>query len=391
MFSSFGFYRTPKIVFGPDEINRLPSLVVAYGKKILIVHGSRSLTRNNVLTTITQSLSEKGATFYNFQISGEPSPQLIDQAVQEYAHQAIDCVVGIGGGSVIDAGKAISAMLTCKTPVTEFLEVVGTRKPDGNKVAFIAIPTTSGTGSEASANAVLSEIGPSGFKRSLRHDNYVPDIALIDPKLTLSCPPDITAACGMDALTQLMESYVSVRSSPFTDALNESAFPLVRDHLGEAVFNGENNLDARSGMSYASMTSGITLANAGLGVVHGLASVLGALHPIPHGVVCGTLLASAVKHNLKKLLSIDSESIAVKKYAAISKIFHKIPETNNTELCYMLISYLESLTATLSIPKLSSYGVTISDFGFIDKENCNKNNPVQLSSDEIRELLIERL
>ena len=157
--------------------------------------------------------------FQKVVVNSEPSPELVDETVQKYSAEKIDVVVSIGGGSVIDAGKAISAMLNTSGSVREYLEVVGNKEHPGTKVPFIAVPTTSGTGSEATKNAVISKLGKDGFKRSLRHDNLVPDVALIDPELTLNCPPDITAAAGMDCFTQLAEAYLSGKSNDYTDAL----------------------------------------------------------------------------------------------------------------------------------------------------------------------------
>ena len=180
----------------------------------------------------------------------------------------------------MDAGKAISAMLTQEGSVKDYLEGVGHKHPSGNKVPFFAVPTTSGTGSEATKNAVLSEIGPNGYKKSLRHDHFVPDLAIVDPDLTLSCPPGLTAYSGMDAFTQLLEAYVSTKAHPFTDALCEKALELLSGSLLQAYQDGEN-IEAREAMSYAAWTSGIVLAQVGLGVVHGFASAVGGMFDNP--------------------------------------------------------------------------------------------------------------
>ena len=386
----FEFYRTPKIMFGAGEIKKLGAVARQFGKTILLVHGASFLKRNPSWLVVVKSLENAGITFFEYQISQEPSPLLINTAVNQFSNRSIDCVIAIGGGSVLDGGKAISAMLPSCEDIVDFLEVKGNKKPNGKKVPFIAIPTTSGTGSEATANAVISEIGPAGFKCSLRHTNYVPDVALVDPELSLSCPSTITAACGMDALTQLLESYVSTKSSPFTDTLIESALPLVRDHLLNSVRHGLTDINSRAGMAYASMISGITLANAGLGIVHGLASVLGALYPIPHGTICGTLLLPATESTIHKLLNEKPDSIALIKYSTAGKILTNNPHLETTEGCELLIKYLDLLTKSLNISYLSDFGVSRSDFDVILSSDCNKNNPIQLNTDEVKLMLAKR-
>jgi alcohol dehydrogenase class IV len=256
---------------------------------------------------------------------------------------------------------------------------------------LIAIPTTSGTGSEATANAVLSTVGNSGFKRSLRHENYIPDIALVDPELTLSCPPSITAACGMDALTQLLEAYVSTKASLMTDAICESALPLVGKHLVNAVEHGTTDISARTGMAYTSLCSGIALANAGLGVVHGLAALIGALFPVPHGVVCGTLLAGSVQANVVKLKTVPDGIPALKKYARAASLISGNVYCDYIHGVNELVDYLKKLSELLTMPLLSIYGITTNDVDRFLTENVNKNNPVLLTNDEVKRVLLERI
>jgi len=386
---NFQFYRTPQILFGPGQRSKLGSVARAFGKNALVISGARSLSESGEKEKLLAQIEQSGIEITEYQFSGEPSPEIVDDLVSKNLKREIDLVIAIGGGSVIDAGKAVSAMLTIGEKVTDYLEIVGTKTHPGTKIPFIAIPTTSGTGSEASANAVLSRTGTEGFKRSLRHPNFVPDVAIVDPELTIFCPPRITAACGLDALTQLLESYVSPKASPFTDALVESALPLIRDNLLLAASGDGENIKVRSALAYASMVSGITLANAGLGVIHGIASAVGGFFPVPHGVICGTLLYSATKKNIEKLQSTDPESTALRKYARAGFFLSSSEESDTKSGLDLLYRELSALTSRLEIPLLSEYGITTADLDRIIRESGNKNNPVTLEDKEIGEILME--
>jgi alcohol dehydrogenase class IV len=271
-----------------------------------------------------------------------------------------------------------------------FLEDVGDRKPTGNKIPFIAVPTTSGTGSEASANAVLSESGQNGFKKSLRHVNYVPDIAIVDPELTAGSPPPITAACGMDAFTQLLESYVSTKASSMTDPLAVSGIERVRECLipADCAAEGEN-LEAREGMAYAALISGITLANAGLGAVHGIAGAIGGFRPVPHGAACGALLGPVTKKTIDKLMTADTRHPSLRKYAAIGHLLSKSPFDTVENGCDKLLHYIDLWARKLHIPTLGDFGITRTDVEQIAIVSSSKNNPVELTKDEMTAILDE--
>jgi alcohol dehydrogenase len=388
---AFSLSRPPKIIFGPGSLARIGAAATALGKKALLVV-SRSMAKNSpIMERLTVSFDKASLEVHTVSMSGEPSPDLVDATVKQYAHRGITAVISIGGGSAIDAGKAVSAMLPLGKQVTGFLEDVGTAPHPGKKIPFIAVPTTAGTGSEASANAVLSTVSNSGFKKSLRHEALTPDVALVDPELALSCPPEVTAACGMDALTQLLEAYVSPKASPMTDALCESAFPYLRAHLCAAVSDGANNLAARSHMAYAALVSGIALANAGLGVVHGLASPIGGYFYIPHGVVCGTLLLPATRITIRELACRDPDHVALVKYARAGALISGEKHDAVEQGCDGLIAVIRELTEKLRIPRLSAYGISEADIGKITAGSSSKNNPVPLSGEQIRELLLSRM
>jgi alcohol dehydrogenase class IV len=292
---------------------------------------------------------------------------------------------------VVDAGKAVSVMLGKTEPVEAYLEGIGTKIHDGSKVPFIAVPTTAGTGSETTKNAVLSQVGENGYKRSIRHNNFVPDIALVDPELCLNCPPDVTAASGMDAFTQLLESYVSTNASPFTDVLAYHGMTLIKDNLVQAATTDAKDVEVRAAMSYAALLSGITLANAGLGVVHGLASSIGSYYNIPHGVVCGTLVGAATKMTIERLKDKEETGIsALEKYAQIGKLFSDNIKEDLDHYCEILVDKIEEWTQLLNIPKLNKYGLRESDLEKIVHVTGNKNNPVQLDHEDIKQIILWR-
>ncbi|MHC4552826.1 MAG: iron-containing alcohol dehydrogenase [Planctomycetota bacterium] len=387
--SDFSFSRIPKIIFGAGKFQVTADVAGGFGTAAVVVTGGRSLKQSGQLDHLLESLKQHAVDCYHYTISGEPSPEQIDAIVADAAGRQIDVVIAVGGGSVIDGGKAISAMLGKDDSVMEYLEGVGTLTHDGSKVPFIAVPTTAGTGSEATKNAVLSHIGPDGFKKSLRHDHFVPDVAIVDPALSVTCPAEITAACGMDAFTQLLESYVSVQASPMTDALALGAIGLVKGNLPAACSSGANDVQVRAAMAYASMVSGMTLANAGLGIVHGLASAVGGLFDIPHGVVCGTLVGAATKTNIELLKR--SQDPLLDKYADVGRLFAGGGDVDMEASCQALMQTLDFWVERLGLPKLTAFGVRECDLDKIIDRTGNKNNPVKLDRSDIKEILLKRM
>ena len=393
MIDAFSFARTPRIVFARGELGRLDERVSELGRHVLVVTGGASLDRSGKWDELAGRLAARSIRVDRRTVEGEPSPDLVDETAARFRDREIDVVLAIGGGSVVDAGKAISAMLPQQTSVYDYLEGIGNRQHDGVKVPFIAVPTTSGTGSEATKNAVLSKVGPDGFKKSIRHDRFVPDLAVIDPELLTSCPPDVSAACGMDAFTQLLESYVSPRGSPFTDALAFSALGHLRDSLIPVCTTHPDDVSMRAAMAYASLVSGITLANAGLGIVHGLASPVGGFFPVPHGVVCGTLLGAETRVNVRAMRERDPDNPALEKYARVGALLaDSLYEPAERErLCDLLADRIDGWIEALDVPRLGRYGVREADLDRIVRAAGNKNNPIPLEPGEVLELLRMRL
>ena len=389
MVKSFNFAKLPLVFFGKSKIALLPGLIKRYGNSILLVTGRNSFLKSDASEKLSAGLEENGIIYHRVIISGEPSPDVVDKAVKEYGRLPVDVVVSIGGGSAIDAGKAISAMMYKDDPLEVYLEGVGTKDHPGTKVPFIAVPTTSGTGSEATKNAVISRTGKNGFKKSLRHDNLVPDIAVIDPELTLSCTPSVTAASGMDCFTQLTEAYLSDKACEYTDAFALEGLKALKSSLVPAFIHGDD-IEARTNMSFAALTSGICLANAGLGVVHGFASSIGGLFDISHGLVCGTLMASANKVIVNRLRAKSPDNTALKKYVVLGKIF--LDEKKRPDSYYIdgFVDYLYDITDQLALPGLKKSGIQENALREIASLTDNKNNPVKLDTDDMTEILSER-
>lgn len=395
MIPPFSFARIPHLIFGAGKLSELYNLIPKFGYNILLVIGGSSLKQSGKWDKITSNLEKKSVNFSTLSISEEPNPTLIDDATAKYRGKDLNLVVGIGGGSVTDAGKAISAMIPKDDSIKNYLEGVGNKIHDGTKIPYIAIPTTSGTGSEATKNAVISEVGPDGFKKSLRHDNLIPNVAIIDPELMISCPPSVSAACGLDAFTQLLEAYVSPKGSPITKTLAYSGMKNISKNILLACSIGASDVNVRATMAYGSLMSGIVLANAGLGIVHGLASPIGGLFKIPHGVVCGTLLAEATKKNIEMLLKQGSAGrVALKKYAQIGALLtdeYDVEDQKIKKYCMKLIETFERWTEELKIDRLGKYGINERDLDKIVEKAGLKNNPVNLSKEVIKKIVLNRL
>lgn len=386
MIKTFTVASTPQLQFGAGKLMMLPAAARNFGSRVLLVTGARSFMSSVHGRTILEQFSAHNLSVKQYAVGQEPSPRMIDEAVSRFAEFNPDCIVAIGGGSALDAGKAISAMLPLGEPVKDYLEGVGRKGHPGVKLPFIAVPTTSGTGSEATKNAVISETGETGYKRSLRHDNFIPDLAVVDPVLTLGCSPETTASSGMDAFTQLLESYVSTASNPLTDTLATEGLKCVSRALMKAYREGAN-LGARTDMSLASYLSGITLASAGLGLVHGFASPIGGYFPIPHGIICSALMGPVNRITVRKLRRQQDYPEALHRYATVGKLF--AGEENRSDDYYIdsLLSTIERWKSDMKLPRLSGYGITPEHFPKIVEATSNKNNPVALEPEEMMEAL----
>jgi alcohol dehydrogenase class IV len=412
----FSVARLPRIMFGSGTSGELGAVVREFGRKVLVVVRGPAFIASPAWARLRAGLELTGVEVALESVSGEPSPALVDEIVARHRASGpgrgpasgpasgpapFDVVVGIGGGSVLDTAKAVAGLLIQGNSVMDHLEGVGPELPyRGPSVPFVAVPTTAGTGSEATKNAVLSVRGAGGFKKSFRDEALVARVAIVDPDLLAACPPELIAGNGMDALTQLLESYVSTKANPFTDALALSGLAAVRDGLlawfeeaaaaRGAAGPGSVAEVAREQMAYAALCSGICLAQAGLGAVHGLASPLGAQYPIPHGAACGATLVAATRVNIAALEARDPGNRALSRYAAAGRLFSGRADADDREARSALVSALESLTARLCIPRLSAFGITESSIPALvadSRGSSMKTNPVLLTDDEISAIL----
>jgi len=389
----FSIARVPRIEFGAGAIAKLPELAERYGRSLLLVTGQRAFVESPAGERLFAALEARGLSWRHVRVGGEPSPQFVDEQVALLRGTPIDAVIGIGGGSALDAAKAIAGLLRPGNSVMDHLEGVGPELPyRGPATPFIAVPTTAGTGSEATRNAVLSVQGADGFKKSFRDDALVAEWAVVDPDLLASCPPELIAADGMDAFTQLLESFVSTRANPVTDALARSGIMAIKDAL--LSLYREQSAAARDKMAYASLMSGICLAQTGLGSVHGLAAPLGAFFPIPHGVVCGTLAATATAVNIAAMEAREPDNPALPKYAEIGRRFAMQKGLNGKDARDYLVTTLRQWETQLELPRLSAYRITSADFSRIvanSRGSSMKTNPIVLTDAEITGILEARL
>jgi alcohol dehydrogenase class IV len=364
---TFEFATAGRIVFGAGTFARLAEIAGGYGQRPLIVTGKRGVP---------------GIAGARFAVAGEPTVATVCEGVAAFRDAGCDSVIAIGGGSAIDAGKAIAAAAANSGDLLDYLEVIGKGQPlDSAPYPFLAVPATAGTGSEVTRNAVLGS-PEHGVKVSLRSPMMLPRVALVDPLLTLGLPPEITASTGLDALTQLIEPYVSCRANPMTDGFCLDGIRRVPASLPRAYRDGSDQ-EARSGMAYASLLGGLALANAGLGVVHGFAAPIGGMFDAPHGAVCAALLPSGMRVNIAALRERDPDGTAIARYQEIARIL--TGERDATAEDGM--EWVRTLTAQLAIPALGRYGITTRDVpGLAEKasrSNSMKGNPIALTTAEL--------
>jgi alcohol dehydrogenase class IV len=378
----FEFATATRIVFGAGAIAQAAPLAKEFGHHALVVTG-RNTTRAQRLLDALRALEVQAV---GFAVGGEPDLDVIRQGVVLAKRAQCDLVIGFGGGSALDAGKAIAAMLTNDGDVLDYLEVIGGGKTLARPPApLLAIPTTAGTGSEVTRNAVLAS-SEHRVKVSLRSPLMLPKVALVDPKLTWDLPPGMTASTGLDALTQLIEPYVSGRANPMTDALCVEGMGRVSRSL-RAAFEDGHNAAAREDMALASLFGGLALANAGLGAVHGFAGVIGGMLAAPHGAICAALLPHVMTANLAALRSRESANPALPRYEEVARLL----TGRNSATADDGVEWVARLVSDLQIPKLGTYRLTSRHIADLVKQSKNassmKANPIVLTNEELAAIL----
>jgi alcohol dehydrogenase class IV len=378
---NFEFSVSTHIIFGCGSIKKVPQILGEKGNRVLLITGKN---RNRV-KSLTDNLSPGRDEIHYFTVENEPSTAIIFEGTELARKRDCNVVAAVGGGSVIDSGKAIAALTPNEGELTDYLEVIGQgKKPEKKPLPFIAIPTTAGTGAEVTKNAVIHS-PEYHVKVSLRSELMFPDVAIVDPELTWSMPPEITASTGMDALTHLLEAFVSSQSNPHVDLFCREGLLRISRSLKRAFDNG-NNAEAREDMAYASMLGGMALANAKLGAIHGFAGPMGGMFHAPHGAVCATLLPAVLEVNIKAVLDKRLEH-TLAKFDEVAQIMTGKKEAR----AVAAVEWAQEMVKYFKIPALSAYGLSSADFPILiekaNKASSMKGNPVILNDHQLIEIL----
>ncbi len=377
------FYTPGKIIFGPGGLSQVGIEAKRLGNKVLVVLGRSAMRKSGALDRLTRLLKENNLEYIIYEnIPSDPTVETVDTGTSLARKESCNLVIALGGGSVLDTGKAISAMVTNEGSVADYQEIEGKGKKFQHKtLPFVAIPTTSGTGSEATKNAVITNTKFS-LKKSIRDPWLIPKVALVDPELTLSLPPYMTAVCGGDALTQCIESYLGKKSQEITDILALHAIGSIGKSLVKAVKEGKN-LEARKDMAMAALLSGLCLSNSGLGAAHALSHPLGVYYKIPHGLSCAVLLPYVMEFNLP---------VVTKKLAKIARsLGEDLSLLSETEAAQRAVEKIKEILSAVGIKEnLSEWGIKEKDFSQLikgAKGGSLNNNPRNTSDEDLIELL----
>ena len=378
----FEFATARRIVFGPGTLSEVASMAVEMGRRPLVVTGQSG----DRAVPLMHALEKLEMEITRFQVLAEPTIDMALGVVQKARQAACDLVIGIGGGSVIDTGKVAAALITNSGQLMDYLEIIGNAQPlECAAAPYIAIPTTAGTGSEVTRNAVLGS-PEHRVKVSMRSPFMLPDLAVVDPELTVSLPPSITASTGLDALTQLMEAFVSSHANAMTDGICREGLLRAAESLQRVYENGSDR-KAREDMCLASLFSGFALANAKLGAVHGIAGPLGGMVSGAHGAICAGLLPYVMEMNIKALRTRAADSPALERYNELACILTQRSNASAKDA----IAWVKNLCQTLQVESLAHLGLNKADLpAVVAKSQISSSmqgNPIRLTEDELMEIL----
>lgn len=382
----FEFATATRIIFGVGAVREAGALARDFGARALLVSGVGPRLAEPLLALLRQH----GVSAATLPVLGEPDLATVQQGLALARQAECDLVVSLGGGSAIDAGKAIAALLANQGELLDYLEVIGRGKTLARpSLPFIAIPTTAGTGAEVTRNAVLASPAHR-VKVSLRGPGLLAKVALVDPELTYDLPPAITASTGLDALTQLIEPYVSARANPMTDALCAEGLRRAARSLRSACQDGRDPA-AREDLALASLFGGLALANAGLGAVHGFAAPIGGMFPAPHGAVCAALLSHVIEANLRALRQRQPASPVLHRYDEVACLLTGMHRARAEQG----LGWVRQLVADLQIPGLGAYGLTSQHIPDLvakaAQASSMKANPIALTPEELAAILASAL
>jgi alcohol dehydrogenase class IV len=381
--TGFEFATAGRIVAGAGRAAELPGVLAGLGSRVLVCTGANPARHADLLAGL-------GLPAVAFPVAGEPTVELARAGVAAAREHGADVIAAVGGGSVIDLGKAVAMLLANGGDPLDYLEVVGSgQKVSRPAVPCVAVPTTAGTGAEVTANAVLA-VPEHRLKASLRSPLMIPRVALVDPVLTVSCPPAVTAASGLDALTQCLEPFVSVRATPLTDGLAREGLRRAATGLRAAHADG-GDLAARTDMATCALLGGMALANAKLGAVHGLAGVIGGTEDVPHGMACAALLVPVIDANVRTLQSVAPGSPVLDRYAEVAQLLTERPGASIRDG----LAWIRETLTLLSVPGLAAFGLGPGQADDIAAKaltsSSMQGNPVSLSHGDLTAILLEAL
>lgn len=390
---AFSFAKVPPIYCGAGQVRELSSLITQFeGKRVLLITGAESLQASGKLDSIRAELNESAQAIYHGVCDREPTDTLIDGMREEIRDLSIDAIVSIGGGSVIDVGKAIACDIPPQLGAIEHIQsLVKSPRLTHAKIPLIAIPTTSGTGNEVTPKMAIDRVGSPGTKTFFTHPQFMPDAVILDPELHISCPPELTATCGLVTLAHLMEAEFALHTSVLTEAIIWSGLEALKDNLLLACAVGAGSQAVRGKMVYASCASGISQANSSVGLLQALSLILSSFCPVPYRVACSTLAGSALRVSLRALRTRYTQNPILLKMAKVGELFDGRTQQSHNYYCDALVNIVEAWVQILPIPRLGEYGIKTQDLPPVVEKTLDYCPNVDLYRDEIYAILQDRL